>query len=250
MTESVGEFFDSRARIYDASFDRRSADGYALRSRMAAVLRAVGPGPGQVLDAGMGPGRLCAELAQCGWTVSGVDASEEMIGIARARLPNARNRLLRGEIEKLPFADASFDAVTATGVLEYADVPSALGQLSSVLRRGGIAVISYPNSGAVYSLWKVWLYYPAVRLVKRALRMNNDIGRAGRSIDPDQFKTLLRAAGLEPIGREYTSFLPLVAPLDTLLPPIAARLGEFVERAYPALGPKVATQIVYVARKP
>ena len=66
----------------------------------------------------------------------GVDASAEMVALARERLPDARDRLAQGSVEELPFEDASFDAVAATGVLEYADVPRALGELARVLRPG------------------------------------------------------------------------------------------------------------------
>ena len=250
MTETVPEKFDRRARKYDSFFDRRSGDGYALRSRMAVVVRALGAGPGTVLDAGMGPGRLCAELDRRGWTVSGIDASAGMVELARERLPWATARLRHGLIEQLPFDDGSFDAVTATGVLEYSDLPAALRELSRVLRPGGRAALSYPNSAAVYSLWKVWLYYPAVRVAKRALGMKVvHVRKVGARYDPDWVESQLRAAGLEPQGHEYTSFLPLVSPFDTLLPRLAARLGEYLERAHPRLAPRVATQIVYVARK-
>ena len=80
-------YFGDRTALYDGRYEADSADGHALRARMAVVLRLLGDGPGELLDAGMGPGRLCAELEQRGWTVTGVDASEEMVAAARARLP-------------------------------------------------------------------------------------------------------------------------------------------------------------------
>src|SRR5690242_2504292 len=138
-----------------------------LRTRMAAVLRRSGDGPGAALDAGMGPGRQWVALAARGWTVSGVDASEEMVDAARARLPEAHDRLLVAPIEALPFADDSFDLVTATGVLEYAAVPAALAEIARVLRPGGRAVVSYPNPRAVFGMWKTRAWYPAVRAGKR-----------------------------------------------------------------------------------
>src|SRR5262249_50103208 len=139
------------------------------RARMDATLRNVGSGPGHALDAGMGPGRLCEELGRRGWTVWGVDASASMVELARERLPNARERLVVGAIERLPFDDAMFDCVTASGVLEYADIPAALAELGRVLRPGGIGVVSYPHSRALYRAWKAWLYYPAVRFGRRLM---------------------------------------------------------------------------------
>ena len=128
-------YFGGRTTLYDSHYDAANADGHSLRARLAVALRLLGGGPGTALDAGMGPGRLCAELATLGWTVSGIDASAEMVDAARLRLPDAADRLLRAEIEQLPFEDESFDRVAATGVLEYADVPRALAELARVSGR-------------------------------------------------------------------------------------------------------------------
>ena len=174
MTESespsAAAFFGDRAAFYDDRYDLHDADGHALRARMSVALTLVGSGPGQVLDAGMGPGRLCAGLANQGWTVSGVDAADEMVAVARRRLPDAAARLVKAEIEVLPFPDAMFDAVTATGVLEYANVPRALAELARVLRPDGLAVVSYPNPHALYGIWKSRFWYAGIRGAKRALR--------------------------------------------------------------------------------
>ena len=54
MTDAPS-FFDATSARYDRAYDAQTADGHALRARMAAVLRLVGEGPGDALDAGMGP---------------------------------------------------------------------------------------------------------------------------------------------------------------------------------------------------
>src|SRR5439155_280619 len=99
-----------------------------------------------------------------------LDASAEMVEAARWRLPEAAERLVVGDIVRLPFADATFDLVVATGVLEYADVERALAELARVLCPGGRAVVSYPNPAALYGIWKSHVWYPAVRGVKRLAR--------------------------------------------------------------------------------
>jgi ubiquinone/menaquinone biosynthesis C-methylase UbiE len=243
-------FWDSRAARYDEHFEERSGEAHALRARLQATLKLVGPGPGTALDAGMGPGRLCAELENLGWTVYGVDASSEMVALARARLPDAAGRLLQGRIESLPFPDATFDRVTATGVLEYTVVPSALSDLARVLRPNGIAVVSYPNPHALYRIWKSWFYYPAIRGL-RGLRAGRPVRapRGADAIPPASFLSLLREAGLDPVSRCHTSVLPIVAPFDTVFPRLAASIARRLEgRA--RVGSFLATQVVYVARKP
>ena len=123
----------------------------------------------------------------------------------------ARERLLRAEIEALPFAPDSFDAVAATGVLEYADITRAVSELARVLRPGGIAVLSYPNPTAIYGVWKTQVWYRATRFVKRVLqRPHPDLPRGAGRIPPERFEQLLRGAGLESEAREYSSYLPMV----------------------------------------
>ena len=63
-------YFGGRTTLYDSRYDAVNAEGHALRARLTAVLRCLGSGPGEVLDAGMGPGRLCGEFALRDWTVS------------------------------------------------------------------------------------------------------------------------------------------------------------------------------------
>ncbi len=245
--DEVAEFFGARAERYDEAYDARSADGHALRARLHAAVQLLGDGPGKVLDAGMGPGRLCAELARRGWTVHGVDSAEEMVEFARRRLPGARERLRRGEIERLPYPDESFDAVVATGVLEYAELGPALSEIARVLRREGRAVVSYPNPRALYGIWKTRVFYPAVRVVKR-LRGRRDRpprGRGAGPIPPDRFEELLWSAGLEPSSRVFTSFLAIPAPLDAFLPGAAAAMGERLEQRNAYAGKRLATQIVF-----
>jgi ubiquinone/menaquinone biosynthesis C-methylase UbiE len=236
---------------YDDAYDRRNADGHALRSRLETVLRLLGAGPGDLLDAGMGPGRLCAALAERGWSVSGIDLSPEMVEIARRRLPEAAARLLHAQIEELPFPSESFDAVVATGALEYSDFPRALGELVRVLRPGGYAAVSYPNPEAFYAYWKVGVYYPAVSALKRLLRRpRRELPQGATIVPPPQFRSVLASFGLEPLETCYTSYLVIPSPLEDLVPGLVVRLGRRLEGSGSRAGRRLATQVVYLARKP
>lgn len=252
MTTSpdAAAFFGDWVALYDARYDERSADGHALRARMEVVLGLLGRGPGAVLDAGMGPGRLGAELAARGWTVSGVDAAEEMVEVARKRLAEAAERLVHAELESLPFPDASFDAVAATGVLEYVRVAPALRELRRVLRPGGLAVVSYPNPHALYGVWKSRAWYPAVRSAKRLLRRPGAaFPRGGAPVPPEHFAQLLAEAGLSLGTIAHASYLVVPTPLDLAAPALSARIGERVEGAGGSYRARLlATQVVYAAR--
>lgn len=244
----AGAFFDERAERYDRTYD--APRGYALRSRMAGALELLATGPGEALDAGMGAGRLLAELAERGWAVSGIDASAEMVTAARSRLPGAASRLVQGKIESLPFADESFDAVVATGVLEYSELERALRELARVLRPGGLAVVSYPNPRPYYVVWQTRVWYPSVRTVRRmAGRSSLEFPRGSPIVDSERFRRLLAEAGLQPERVEYTAFLVLPSPLDELFPRTAERLGQRLEGSGPRLSRLLAGQVVYAARK-
>src|SRR5665213_4620794 len=88
------------------------------------VFARLGPGPETVyFDAGCGAGMAVQLAANLGARVSGLDASEELLAIARKRVPQGDFR--HGELEQLPFSDASFDLVTGFNSCQYAANPSA-----------------------------------------------------------------------------------------------------------------------------
>jgi ubiquinone/menaquinone biosynthesis C-methylase UbiE len=166
---SVEDFFDTTAERYDRRYDYPGAGGRLLRRRLEVAVELLGEPRGKVLDVGMGTGRLCAELDRRGWQVSGVDLSPAMVAAARRRLPEIAERLVEGSIEQLPFRAAAFDAVAATGVLEYAtnDLDGAVAELARVLAPQGAAVMSFPRQQSPALLWRSRVLYPSVRLVKR-----------------------------------------------------------------------------------
>ena len=109
----------------------------------ARFLQLVAPKPGErILDVGMGPGFLAYDLAPVvgdGGLVAGVDGSEAMVVIARERCAGRGPcEFDQGDATLLPYADASFDAVTSTQVYEYVvDMDKALAEVHRVLRPGG-----------------------------------------------------------------------------------------------------------------
>ncbi|MBX5495178.1 MAG: class I SAM-dependent methyltransferase, partial [Bryobacteraceae bacterium] len=90
----------------------------------------------RLLDAGCGAGLLAVLASLRGAHVTGIDASPGLIGIAQERLPAADLR--EGDLESLPFPEASFDAVTAVNSIFYtADMAKAMRELARVVRPGG-----------------------------------------------------------------------------------------------------------------
>lgn len=92
-----------------------------------------------VLDIGCGSGIFCEMAAKRGAQVSGLDASEPLLTIARERVQAGDFRT--GEMEELPYADRSFDVVTGFSSFQFAANPvNALREASRVSRTGTVVI--------------------------------------------------------------------------------------------------------------
>jgi demethylmenaquinone methyltransferase/2-methoxy-6-polyprenyl-1,4-benzoquinol methylase len=174
----MGEAVSARALFapLGPTYDRYAAllsFGQDPRWRRFLVSRLdVGP-TDTVLDVATGTGAVARELVRRkGCAVVGLDQSPEMLAEARRRL-GAEVELVEGTAERLPFEDASFDALTFTYLLRYVEDPATtLRELVRVVRPGGtIASLEFAlPHGPWRPLWE--LYVRAVLPV------------AGRAIDP------------------------------------------------------------------
>ena len=98
-----------------------------------ALRRLLGPGSGRCLDLGCGTGVPTAAVGGLGWSVVGVDISDDLLRIARER----GLEVLEAPADALPFDDASFDA--AVSFLTHTDIdefPAAVAEVTRVLRAG------------------------------------------------------------------------------------------------------------------
>ncbi len=127
-----------------------------------ALVDAVAPSAGEhVLDVACGTGMVSAELLRrAPVALVALDQSAQMLGAARRRFAGSAVELVQGSAEALPFADATFDAVTFTYLLRYVDEPRAtVAELARVLRPGGrIASLEFGVPPALWarSLWRLY----------------------------------------------------------------------------------------------
>jgi len=166
----------------------------------------------RVLDVATGTGLVARALKRrYGCRVVGLDQSEDMLSRARPLVGSVYEDVVRGEAERLPFEDGSFDALTFTYLLRYVDDPAAtMRELARIVRPGGrVAMLEFfvPPRPVLYPAW--WLYtrlgLPALgRLVSRDWF---EVGRfLGPSIDGfwrrhplPQVVEMWRAAGIESV---------------------------------------------------
>jgi len=123
-----------------ATYDRLT--GRTTARLVEPLLDAAGVQSGsRLLDVACGPGRCAGAGAARGAVSLGVDAAEGMVAVARARYPEIEFR--QADAERLPFADASFDAVVAGFVVNHLPRPEgALAEFVRVLRPGGRAAVT------------------------------------------------------------------------------------------------------------
>jgi ubiquinone/menaquinone biosynthesis C-methylase UbiE len=96
----------------------------------------------QLLDVATGPGSLAAEALSVGARPIGIDISPGMIAIAKSAHPGIDFRV--AEVERLPFADDSFDAIVCNfGLGHFPDPESAITECVRTLKRGGRIALSW-----------------------------------------------------------------------------------------------------------
>ena len=144
-----------------------------------------------VLDAGCGSGDTGSFLAAHNRVV-GLDFSRQMARFAR----NHYTRVGVGDVERLPFADASFDGVLASGVWQcLAQDTPFLQEVARVLRPGGRAVFG-------------WMLNREFVLYRRGVRLRADPSVQLSLLSAAEIPHYLRDAGLR-----VENLFPVLFPL-------------------------------------
>ena len=147
--------FDRISPVYDFMNHAMTA-GLDRRWRRLAADTVVRPGDA-VLDACCGTGDLAIAAELAGGRVTGLDFSEQML--VRARGKSDSVEWILGDVTELPFADASFDAVTVGfGIRNVPDLDVGLAELARVLRSGGrVACLEITRpEGMLKPFFRLW----------------------------------------------------------------------------------------------
>ncbi|MEY2401334.1 MAG: demethylmenaquinone methyltransferase / 2-methoxy-6-polyprenyl,4-benzoquinol methylase [Ilumatobacteraceae bacterium] len=197
--------------------------GQNRRWRTAMVEHITGANSQLVLDVACGPARVSRALAEAtNAYVVGLDLSDSMLSQGKANVAAAglqdRIGLALGRGEELPFADATFDALTFTYLLRYVTDPAAtLAELARVVKPGGsIASLEFAVPTAPW--WRIawWCYTRIVLPIAGFITGGRAWFRVGRFLGPsisthyreypvDWTITAWNAAGVGEVGTRRMS---------------------------------------------
>ncbi len=155
------------------------------------------------LDVGCGAGLLCEPLARMGAAVTGVDAAEKNVSVARdhAKQSGLEIDYRAGElsVQKL----GKFDLVTSMEVLEHVTDPGAfISGLAQHLKPDGLLIMSTPNRTIASKL----LLVEGAERFGQVPRGTHDWNKF---LTPEEISALLADAGLEIVEQRGLFFSPL-----------------------------------------
>jgi SAM-dependent methyltransferase len=171
------------------------------------ILGAVPAGCAAAVDVGCGDGMLARKLAGRCASVTGIDADERMIEVARELgrgIPGLS--FIRDDFLSHPFAESSFDFACANTALHHMDFAAALGKMARLLRPGGrLAVVGLARNGSPAD----WVIGGAGIPASLAYKRLKGEGNPGAPImDPDMTWAEVRgAAGRVLPGARYRRHL-------------------------------------------
>ena len=146
--------FTALARVYDAIMADIEYDAWA--GFILGYAADMGLTPGTALDLACGTGGLTRELHRAGLTVTGLDASGEMLKMAAERVPDVR--FVTGDLRTFALNER-FDLITCVfdslnNLMGDGELVQALGQCCAHLAPGGLLAFDVNTKAGVRELWE------------------------------------------------------------------------------------------------
>ena len=160
----------------------------------------------RLLDIGCGGGLLSEPMARLGAAVTGADAAERNIPVARLHAEQSGLEIdyRHTTAEALAAAGETFDVVLNMEVVEHvADPPAYLAACQRLLKPGGLMICSTLNRNAKSFAMAILGAEYVMRWLPRGTHDWQ------KFITPDELFALLREAGLEPVDRKGFVFNPV-----------------------------------------
>jgi ubiquinone/menaquinone biosynthesis C-methylase UbiE len=140
---------------FAANYDRRDelTQGF-ITQWLEGVLS--GRGGASAIDLGCGTGRVAAKLADHYEHVLGIDLSQQMIDIARAKHKDPRITFERADLTTVT---GQYDLVISLMALHHVpDISAALSHISGLVAPGGLAVLVDAANPPLGSRWKYYYW--------------------------------------------------------------------------------------------
>lgn len=199
MTELFDGYHDNYREVVQSSIDFSGLPHDFFMRAKADLLRdliaqRLGAGRPDMLDVGCGVGSLHPLLGGMVGRLSGIDVSSA--SLAQARADNREVDYREYDGRTFPFADASFDLVTAVCVMHHivpAEWAQFIAEMRRVTRPGGLVCVIEHNP-----------YNPLTRLAVARCEFDRDAVLLGAGTT----QKLMAAGGLHQIGARHFLLLP------------------------------------------
>jgi ubiquinone/menaquinone biosynthesis C-methylase UbiE len=182
----MAEIFDHWVKKYDQWFETpmgRLIKGYESK----LIFRMLAPEPGElILDAGCGTGIFTEDIIETGARVVGLELAFDMLRRAVTKCSGQTFHSVIGDIQRLPFADASFNkAISITAIEFIQDARRAVEELFRVTKPGGCIVVATLNSLS-----------PWAQRRKEAAQKGHPLFKHAIFRSPDEIKNLSPVEGI------------------------------------------------------
>jgi len=168
----------------------------------------------RVLDLACGTGMSTVAMADLAAFVVGVDASPEMLGVARTA---ANCTYLLAHAESLPFSDASFDAATCCSGVHWFDQHRFFDELRRVLRPGGwVGLYDHYFMGEMLDVPE-FATWTRLALERYPLPARNPQVGDPRSLSPDGFEAVDDEFFVDDIALTHEQFCDYQLTISTFV---------------------------------
>ncbi len=197
-----GRVAEDMAGVWDANWRTAAPDWRACeRDHKWPHVRMLLPAGGKVLEAGCGLGQWVRFLNEQGFDAWGVDFAGETIERGRELWPEIGQRLQRGDLRSLPFADATFDGMVSFGAVEHNEegIEAPLADMLRVLKPGGVLYCSVPALNHVRAAGALAVKDWVVRnpWIRKASGRSPEVSFYQYVFSPDEYRRRLTSVGFE-----------------------------------------------------
>lgn len=204
---AVAKFSDRAAKSYDHAAILQKE----VLSRLLERLQYIRHRPETIVDIGCGTGQGIRGLQKAypRASIHAADLSREMLALARSRYRwLAAKRLVCADMERLPYAAASFDLVFSSLALPWAnDLRATLAEFARISRPGALLMFASLGPGTLIELARSWQALDPYPRVHPFIDMH-DVGDAMMAAGFAQ-----PVVDVETLRLEYTAFRSLLRDL-------------------------------------